>query len=189
LSKNTRWALALVGVVIIIVAAVAIGTGGDNSDATLSPDQTEHSTNHDSGDDSSGGITSSTGATGKSDDSSDDNSGGAGPDTSTNDNSGGAGPGTDKSSSGGAGATVVVSPVLTTSGVKTVKVDKGETVTIRARSDKAGTLHVHGYNKMVELKPGQTGRVTFKANIDGEFEIELHYTGGETQVGVLRVSP
>lgn len=192
MSKNTRWALALVGVVIIIVAAVVIGTGGDKSDATLSTDHAEHSQSENNNSDAGAtGTTGSTGSSGSDQNSgSGNNSGGSGTSTDSDDNSGGAGPDTSGSGSGAASpSSVVVSPVLTASGSKTVKVDKGETVTIRARSGRASTLHIHGYNKMIELKPDKVGRVTFKASIDGEFEIELHNTDGEVQVGTLRVSP
>jgi hypothetical protein len=194
LSKNTRWALALVGVVIIIVGAIVIGTGSDNTDAVQEPGTEATS---ETGATQSAPATSPTGATGADDEGGsgtpgDDGngSGGASPSDSGED-SGGASPGETDDSSGGAEAQIgVVSPVLTTSKVRTIKVNKGETVVIRAKASSTGEMHVHGYDKEVSLKPNEVVRVKFKATIDGEFPIEFHLPAGDhADVGILRVSP
>lgn len=194
MSKNTRWALALVGVVIIIVGAIVIGTGSDNTDATQGP-KTESTA--ETGATQSAPATPPTGSTGsdnggESGNGSDDGNGtgGASPSDSGED-SGGASPGKTDDSSGGAEAQIgVVSPVLTTSRVRTIKVDKGETVVIRAKASSTGEMHVHGYDKEVPLKPGEIVRVKFKATIDGEFPIEFHLPAGDhADVGILRVNP
>ncbi|MGK2879115.1 MAG: hypothetical protein ACSLFF_11175 [Solirubrobacterales bacterium] len=196
MSKNTRWALALVGAVIVIVAAVVIGTGDDDTKAVQEPSEQVTPATDPSGATSAPGPTDQNGATGTgngggSGTGDSGNSGGAGPDDSDQD-SGGASPsdvGAD--SSGGAKAqTGVVSPIFSTSKVRTVSVDKGETVTIRGVSESDGEMHVHGYDKTVTLKSGRIARVKFKANIDGEFPIEFHLdSGGHADVGTLRVNP
>lgn len=190
MSKNTRWALALVGVVIIIVGAVVIGTGSDSTDATQEPGTEVTS---ETGATQSAPATSPTGSTGSADgggSGNDSGSGGAGPGDSGED-SGGASPGKTDDSSGGAEAQIgVVSPVLTTAKVRTIKVKKGQTVVIRAKSTTTGEMHIHGYDKEVSLKPDEVVRTKFKATIDGEFEIEFHLPAGDhAAVGVLRVSP
>jgi len=189
LSKNTRWALALVGVVIIIVGAVVIGTGSDSTDTTQKPGTEVTS---ETGATQSAPATPPTGSTGSADGGSgnDSDSGGAGPGDSGED-SGGASPGKTDDSSGGAEAQIgVVSPVLTTAKVRTIKVKKGQTVVIRAKSTTTGEMHIHGYDKEVSLKPDEVVRSKFKATIDGEFEIEFHLPAGDhAAVGVLRVSP
>ena len=48
-----------------------------------------------------------------------------------------------------------------------------EAVTIRVTSDVADEVHVHGYEKKFAVAAGQTGEVTFNANIPGVFEVEL----------------
>jgi hypothetical protein len=48
-----------------------------------------------------------------------------------------------------------------------------EAVTIRVTSDVADEVHVHGYEKKFAVTAGQTGEVTFNANIPGVFEIEF----------------
>lgn len=51
-----------------------------------------------------------------------------------------------------------------------------EAVTIRVTSDVADEVHVHGYEKKFDVAPGQTGEVTFNANIPGVFEVEFERT-------------
>ncbi|HVL07492.1 MAG TPA: hypothetical protein VM388_16005 [Acidimicrobiales bacterium] len=49
-------------------------------------------------------------------------------------------------------------------------------VTIRVTSDAADQVHVHGYEKLVDVAPGRPAEVTFVANIPGVFEVELERT-------------
>ena len=46
-------------------------------------------------------------------------------------------------------------------------------VTIRVTSDVADEVHVHGYEKKVDVAAGRTAEVTFVANIPGVFEVEF----------------
>ena len=46
-------------------------------------------------------------------------------------------------------------------------------VTIRVTSDVAEEVHVHGYDKRVDVAAGRTAEVTFVANIPGVFEVEF----------------
>ena len=48
-----------------------------------------------------------------------------------------------------------------------------EAVTVRVTSDVADEVHVHGYEKKFAVVAGQTGEVTFNANIPGVFEVEF----------------
>ncbi|MFI5729327.1 cupredoxin domain-containing protein [Kribbella sp. NPDC051587] len=59
----------------------------------------------------------------------------------------------------------------------TVKVKAGQTVLVTAVSDAAEELHIHGYDKELELTPGKTAQVTFKADMKGTFEVETHKSG------------
>lgn len=190
MSKNTRWALALVGVVILIVAAVVIGTNRDSTNAT----ETDEPATPIQQPTESTPTTGETGATtGGGDDS---NTGGASPDDSGADDSGGSQPGTggaspapDTNDSGGApaGTSRAAAPLLKSGTVRTIKVQKGDTVYFRAKSASADELHIHGYDKYVELPAGKTVSYKFTADIDGVFEIELH--GNGEKVAVLKVSP
>jgi hypothetical protein len=64
---------------------------------------------------------------------------------------------------------------------------EGETVRFRARSETAEEIHVHGYDRYVDLPAGETVTESFKATITGIFEIELH--GAGEQIAELRVDP
>ncbi len=64
---------------------------------------------------------------------------------------------------------------------------KGERVRFRVRSDVAEELHIHGYDRYVDIGPGKTATVSFPATIEGIFEVELH--GAGAQLASLRVEP
>jgi hypothetical protein len=56
-----------------------------------------------------------------------------------------------------------------------VKVKRGSTVQLVVTSDKADEVHLHGYDKSVDVAAGGTARLTFKASIPGVFEVELEH--------------
>jgi hypothetical protein len=59
----------------------------------------------------------------------------------------------------------------------TIKVKAGQTVLIKAVSDAEEELHIHGYDKELELTPGKAASVKFTANMKGTFEVETHKSG------------
>ncbi len=73
-----------------------------------------------------------------------------------------------------------------TAGPDTVEVKLGDTVTFEVTSDQADEVHVHGYDRSLELQPGVAATLAFTADIPGRFEMELHSTG--TVLTQLRVS-
>jgi hypothetical protein len=83
--------------------------------------------------------------------------------------------------------TVDPGPVLTGSSVRELRYDKGDTVRFRIRAPQDEEVHIHGYDIKKDVKAGQTARVSFKADIDGIFEIE--FEGSATQIAELRVDP
>jgi FtsP/CotA-like multicopper oxidase with cupredoxin domain len=83
--------------------------------------------------------------------------------------------------------TVDPGPLLTGSKVQKIRVDKGETVRFRVRSPEDEEVHIHGYDIMKDVKAGQTARISFKATIDGIFEIEFEHAA--KQIAELRVDP
>ena len=54
-----------------------------------------------------------------------------------------------------------------------VEVKVGDEVIIRATSDVAEEVHVHTYDKHLDLAPGVPAELTFKADIPGVHEVEL----------------
>jgi hypothetical protein len=59
----------------------------------------------------------------------------------------------------------------------TIKVKAGQTVLVKVISDAADELHIHGYDKELELSPGKAASVKFTANMKGTFEVETHKSG------------
>ncbi|MFI5695916.1 cupredoxin domain-containing protein [Kribbella sp. NPDC051586] len=59
----------------------------------------------------------------------------------------------------------------------TIKVKAGQTVLVKAISDAAEEVHIHGYDKELELTPGKPASVKFTANMKGTFEVETHKSG------------
>lgn len=72
-------------------------------------------------------------------------------------------------------------------GVKEVTVKKGDTVRLAVSSDRADEGHLHGYDISRPVGPGKTARYTFKAKIEGIFELELEEAG--VQIASLKVEP
>lgn len=62
-------------------------------------------------------------------------------------------------------------------GRRTERVEVGEQVRIRAVSDVAEELHVHTYDRRVELRPSEPADVVFTADIPGRHEVEFERSG------------
>ncbi|MDI3404181.1 hypothetical protein QIS96_10155 [Streptomyces sp. B-S-A6] len=58
-----------------------------------------------------------------------------------------------------------------------VELKRGERVRLKVTSDRADTLHVHGYDKEAELPAGKPVTLTFSADRTGLFEVETHDSG------------
>ena len=54
-----------------------------------------------------------------------------------------------------------------------VTVSKDDTIRLLVTSDLADEVHVHGYNLSKPVGPGKPARISFKADIEGIFEVEL----------------
>jgi plastocyanin len=68
----------------------------------------------------------------------------------------------------------------------------GDTVVIVVSADAPDDIHLHGYDIEKKVAPGQPARFRFKANAEGEFEIESHVAedaGRDPLVGTLIVEP
>ena len=83
--------------------------------------------------------------------------------------------------------TIVVRNGEPLGGIAELEYDAGERVRFRVSSDKADEVHVHGYDVEEEIPAGGAATVSFTADIEGIFEVELH--GSEKQIAELRVNP
>jgi hypothetical protein len=83
--------------------------------------------------------------------------------------------------------TIVVRDGEPVGGIAELEYDAGEQVRFRVSSDKADEVHVHGYDIEEEIPAGGTATLSFEADIEGIFEVELHES--EKQIAELRVNP
>jgi FtsP/CotA-like multicopper oxidase with cupredoxin domain len=62
-------------------------------------------------------------------------------------------------------------------GAAKIRVENGDTVRILVISDAPDEIHLHGYDLTRAVRPGKRARFAFKADIEGEFELEAHDLG------------
>jgi hypothetical protein len=77
-------------------------------------------------------------------------------------------------------------------GPKTITVTKGDRVRIVVTADAHDDMHLHGYDIERDVEPGKPARFSFKANLEGQFELESHVAedaGRDPQVANLVVEP
>jgi hypothetical protein len=72
-------------------------------------------------------------------------------------------------------------------GVQALEVTVGEEVRFEVQSDITEHVHVHGYDVMQDVEPGKTVVVSFPADIEGVFEVELEDSA--VQIAELTVNP
>jgi flagellar basal body-associated protein FliL len=79
-------------------------------------------------------------------------------------------------------------PLVTGEGIKKLRFKQGDQIRFRVRSDDVtDEVHVHGYDLMKDIEPGQTISFSFPASITGIFEVE--YEDAARQIAQLRVDP
>jgi hypothetical protein len=83
--------------------------------------------------------------------------------------------------------TIVVRNGEPVGGVQELEFDAGDQIRFRVSSNQADEVHVHGYDVEEEIPAGGSAALSFPADIEGIFEVELH--GSETQIAELRVNP
>jgi hypothetical protein len=72
-------------------------------------------------------------------------------------------------------------------GIVRETVSKGDRVVIVVTSDVADEVHLHGYNVMRDVGPGQVVRLPFRATVPGRFEVELE--DRSLQIADITVTP
>jgi hypothetical protein len=68
---------------------------------------------------------------------------------------------------------VVVRDGQPVGGVKRPEIEQGKQVVLVVRSDVADHMHLHGYDLLADVAPGQPGRIRFRADLVGRFDLEL----------------
>ena len=72
-------------------------------------------------------------------------------------------------------------------GVKTIEFTSGDSAEIDVKSNKAGEVHLHGYDIEKPVQPGKTTVLRFKAKIEGIFTLEDH--DSDAELAKVKVSP
>lgn len=78
-------------------------------------------------------------------------------------------------------------PLLTANSDKQLEFQKGDTIRFRVRHNAAEEIHVHGYDVARDLPANKTVTMSFKANLEGIFEVELEHSA--TPLGTIKVEP
>ncbi len=78
-------------------------------------------------------------------------------------------------------------PLLIAGKERTLTSSKGEMVRFRVRHPSAEQVHVHGYDVKKDIPAGRTVTVSFPAELEGIFEVELEHS--HTPLGSIRVEP
>jgi plastocyanin len=86
-----------------------------------------------------------------------------------------------------AGARIAVRGGRPVGGIETITVHKGDAVRFVVSSDVAEEVHVHGYDLHGDVHAGGKVRFSFKASIEGIFEVELEQRS--EQIAKLVVRP
>lgn len=72
-------------------------------------------------------------------------------------------------------------------GPSVIRSRQGERITLRVASDRTQTLHLHGYDRELDLRPDETLEMPLELIHSGRFELELH--DPHAQVGIIEVQP
>ena len=83
--------------------------------------------------------------------------------------------------------TIVFKDGKVVGGLQKATLSKGDHVVLVVSSDVADEVHLHGYDKHVNVTPGKAARLAFVASLPGRFEVELENRG--LQIADLEVRP
>jgi hypothetical protein len=72
-------------------------------------------------------------------------------------------------------------------GPSTLTVRQGDSVVIKITSDEDEEFHLHGYDRSVDLVPGEEVALSFVADASGHFPYELEHN--KVEIGALDVLP
>jgi hypothetical protein len=72
-------------------------------------------------------------------------------------------------------------------GIVRETVSQGDRVVIVVTSDVSDHVHLHGYDLMRDVAPGQVARIRFRATVPGRFEVELE--DRSVQIADITVEP
>jgi cytoskeletal protein RodZ len=179
LSGVQRAGVVLGGLAVLLIVFVVL-RGGDDSGSSSSSSSAPQTTSSQSAATSTAQSAQST-STGETGDESESETGSGSDSTEDSTSTSTSTP------SAPAAQTITVVNGQPQGGVKTVSFKKNQQVVLKVRSDVADEIHVHGYDLKKDVTKGGSVTFTFKATIEGRFEVELEDAG--TQIANLEVTP
>jgi hypothetical protein len=72
-------------------------------------------------------------------------------------------------------------------GLKRARLERGEKAVLIVQADVSDEVHLHGYDVMRDVAPGEPARLRFRATIPGRFEVELE--SRKLQIAQIEVRP
>lgn len=72
---------------------------------------------------------------------------------------------------------------------RTLSATRGEVVSIVVRADEAVTLHLHGYDRELEVPAGGEATLRLEADLAGRFPVESHAAHGHDTIFYLEIQP
>ena len=182
LSGVQRASIVLGGLAVLLIVFVLLRGGDDSGSDSASSSTATQSTAASQSSAQSTSTAQSTQSTGTTTDDSGSETGSTSDDsTSTDSTSTGTTPAVPASQ------TITVVNGQPKGGIKTVSFNKGDQAVLKVNSDTADEIHVHGYDLKKDVAKGGSVTFSFKATIDGRFEVELENAG--TQIANLEVQP
>jgi hypothetical protein len=83
--------------------------------------------------------------------------------------------------------TIVVRDGAPVGGAEELEFNAGDQIRFNVKSNEADEVHVHGYDIEQEVGAGGTAKLSFPADLEGIYEVELHHSG--ELIAELRVNP
>jgi cytoskeletal protein RodZ len=173
LSGVQRAGIVLGGLAVLLIVFVVLRGGDDSGSSSSSSSSSAPQTTSSQSAATSTAQSSQSTSTGEDDSASETGSGSDSTSTST--------------PAAPAAQTITVVNGQPQGGVKTVSFKKNQQVVLKVQSDVADEIHVHGYDLKKDVTKGGSVTFTFKATIEGRFEVELENAG--TQIANLEVTP
>ena len=62
----------------------------------------------------------------------------------------------------------------------TIRVRQHDTITLDWTTDEIVSIHLHGYDQLLAVKPGETKAMRIAANVPGRFPVSAHGYGAQT---------
>jgi hypothetical protein len=85
--------------------------------------------------------------------------------------------------------TLVLKNYVLLSEPSVLNVNQGDTVTLRVKSDRSGSLMIHGYDQELNIGGPDVSTLTFVADKSGKFYLHIHTGEEHVPIGSIEIQP